>query len=172
MLKKAFIFLLLAITLLVLGCRQNSPPFLEYQNQNFSAKATLKINGSDYGITVTKEPSDNYTLTFTAPDTVKGVCITKNNEGKFFSVGNVHIPLKDDSNITAETFDLFSLSKKELTDSFEKQIGGVKVNTYSFNCSFGKAEVICSAETRLPLQFTADVKGNEIILTFSEFVIT
>ena len=171
MLKKALIFLLLTITVLVLGCRQNSQPFLEYQNQSFSAKATLKINGTDYGISVTKKPTDSYTLTFTTPDTVKGVCIKKNNEGTFFSTGNVHIPLKDGSNITAETFKLFSLSKNDLTASSEKQIGGVKVIAHSFDCAFGKAEVLVSTETNLPLQFTADIKGNEVILTISEFVI-
>ncbi len=171
MFRKITIFFMLIITLFVFGCTPKKQPHLDYQQKNFECLADLKINGEDYSVKYLKTDNDNYKITYTAPETVSGITIEKNNEGLFFSVGNVHIPLKDKSNITAETFKLFNLSKTDLVSTKNDMFGGVKVKISDYKCSFGNVKLYLSNETDLPLRIEAGINGNNVVLSLSEFEI-
>ncbi len=171
MFKKITIILMLTITLFVFGCTPKKQPHLEYQAKNFECTAGLKINGENYSINVTKTEKGDYTLTFTSPETVSGITIEKTNGEHFFSVGNVHIPLKENTNITAEALKLFDLSKKELISTVSDMYGGVKVKVSDYQCEFGKVKLYLSADTQLPLRIEADINGNEVVISFSNFTI-
>ena len=172
MLKKITLFLLAALTLIVPGCAKNTTDILDYQTKNFTAAATLQVNGEDFTVTVKKTGKDNYTLTYDSPANIKGVGIEKNGDGLYFSAGSVHIPLKTDSNITASALNLFSLLKKDLTSLTEESLGGVKVEKGVFNTSFGAVTLYVSKETSLPIIIEADIKGNDVVISFSSFEIT
>ncbi len=169
MIKKIAVSIIILITVLLIGCTQTTPPFLEYQSKKFEADATLEINSEKYSVNITKNDNDNFILTFTAPDTISGVCIEKNKDGLFFSTGNVHIPLKDGSNITAETLNLFSLSKNELISTQPEMLNGVKVNIAEFSCPFGSVKLYISTETSLPVLIKANINGNDVVMSFSKF---
>ena len=171
MLRRIVILFMVILTLFVFGCSPKKQPHLEYQTKNFECVADIKINGEDYSVKYSKTDNENYKITYTAPETVSGITIEKNNEGLFFSVGNVHIPLKDKSNITAETIKLFNLSKTDLVSTKSDMFGGVKVKISDYKCNFGNVKLYLSAETDLPLRIEAAINGNNVILSLSEFEI-
>ena len=171
MFKKITILFMLVITLFVFGCTQKKQTHLEYQTQKFECLADIKINSEDYSVKYSKTDNDNYKITYTAPETVSGITIEKNNEGLFFSVGNVHIPLKDKSNITAETIKLFNLSKLDLVSAKSDMLGGVKVKISDYKCNFGNVKLYLSDETNLPLRIEAGINGNTVIMSLSDFKI-
>ena len=157
--KKTIVSLLIVFILVCIGvCADDA-------NGGFG----IKINGEDYVAKYLKEDNDDYKITYTAPETVSGVTIEKNAEGLFFSVGNVHIPMKDKSNITAETIRLFSLSKLDLVSTQKDMLGGVKVKISDYKCSFGNAKLYLSEETELPLRIEASINGNTVVMSLSEF---
>lgn len=169
MFKKITVLLMLVITLFVFGCTPKKQTHLDYQSKNFECLADLKINNEDYSIKLSKTNNQNYIITYTAPETVSGITIEKNNDGLFFSVGNVHIPLKDKSNITAETIKLFNLSKNNLVSTVTDMFGGVKVKISDYKCNFGNVKLYLSAETNLPLRIEASINGNSVVMSLSEF---
>ena len=169
MFRKITIIFMLVITLFVFGCTPKKQPHLEYQNKNFECVADMKINDEDYAVKYSKQDNDSYKIIYTAPETVSGITIEKNTEGLFFSVGNVHIPLKDKSNITAETIKLFNLSKLDLVSTKNDMLGGVKVKISDYKCNFGNVKLYLSAETDLPLRIEAGINGNTVVLSLSEF---
>lgn len=171
MFKKITILFMLVITLFVFGCTPKKQTHLEYQTKNFECVADIKINGEDYSVKYLKTDNQKYKITYTAPETVSGITIEKNNEGLFFSVGNVHIPLKDKSNITAETIKLFNLSKTDLVSTKSDILSGVKVKIFDYKCNFGNVKLYLSDETDLPLRIEAGINGNTVVMSLSEFKI-
>jgi hypothetical protein len=171
MFKKITVLLMLVITLFVFGCTPKKQTHLEYQTKSFECLVDLKINNEDYSIKLSKTNNDNYKITYTAPETVSGITIEKNNEGLFFSVGNVHIPIKNQSNITAETIKLFNLSKTDLISTKKDMFGGVKVKISDYKCNFGNVKLYLSDETNLPLRIEASINGNSVIMSLSKFEI-
>ena len=164
----AFLFILL-FSLYLGGCTQSkqSPP--DYQTNPFEAAATLEVGGEKYSVNINKSADGSYTLSFTAPETIKGVTIEKNTEGLFFSAGSVRIPIKEGSNITAEALKLFDLPKSSLESITPEMLGGVKVNTALYKCGFGNAKICLSYDTGLPVVMEASIKGTEVRLSFSSF---
>ncbi len=169
MFKKLSVLLMLVITLFVFGCTPKKQTHLDYQSKNFECLADLKINNEDYSIKLSKTDNQNYKITYTAPETVSGITIEKNNDGLFFSVGNVHIPLKDKQNITAETIKLFNLSKNNLVSTVTDMFGGVKVKISDYKCNFGNVKLYLSDDTGLPLRIEASINGNSVVMSLSKF---
>lgn len=170
--KKTITLILTVLLLLpVSGCSSPKHEHLPYQNADFACTAGMRVNGKDYSINVSKE-SNNFVLSFTAPSEISGVSIEKTSEGLFFSAGSVHIPMKEGSNVSAEALKLFQLSDKDLKNTSTELYGGVKVNVTYYDCSFGNVKLIQSADTGNPLRIEADVNGNEVILSISEFTIS
>ena len=169
--KKTVVSLLLLVLLFVLGCTKTDTPFLEYQSKNFDSTAKLEVNGQNYTVNIQKTSPENFTLTFTSPDTISGVSIEKKGDELFFSSGNVHIPMKENSNISAETIKLFNLSKEDMISTSTDSLGGVKVNIAEFKCDYGNVKLYLSADTSLPVLIEANIKGNSVKLSFSSFAV-
>lgn len=152
------------------SCKDKQPSFLSYQDGNFSLTASAEINGNKYALEISRLANDNYKLTFTEPDTIKGVSLEKNGDELFLSVGGVHLPMKEETNITAKLFSLFMLKKDKLTSTKADLINGVKVNVLDFSYDFGNVSLVLSADKNIPLRITADIKGTEVVLNISEFI--
>ena len=167
MAKKFILCILLLFAILAVGCDSHRNP-LEYQSKDFVTDATLDINGKNYSVHIQKD-NNSVVMVFKAPSPIKGVSIEKTREGLFFKTGNVHIPIKENSNVTAEVLRLFDMDLRNLSSNTPEMIGGVKANKAQFNCPFGKAVIYVSSDTGLPIMAEANINGNDVKLTFSNF---
>ncbi len=171
MFKKALAFTLFLITVLfcLFSCAHKEKDFLSYQNYSFSTDATLDVNGEKYGINISRSDKSEYKLSFLSPDTMNGVSITKSNGKLTYSVGSVHIPIKSNTNITAESLRLFELQKSDLVSTESTLIGGVNVDKKVFKSEYGSVKLYLSAETGNPVLIDADINGNPVKMYVSRF---
>lgn len=172
MVKKRMAVLVLIMCLCVFvisGCKGEKKEFLEYQQGLFEAYGTLEINSDKYSIYINKQAADTYKISFDKPDNLKGVSIEKCGDKLTYSVGSVHIPIKEGTNITAESLKLFELSKDRLILSEETNYNGVKVNIKQFDGDMGGVKLYLLSETLLPIRIEAEINGVNVVMSFSSF---
>lgn len=155
----------------MVGCKKDDEPFLSYQKENFEANITLEIKDEKYSANISKKGQDTYTVSFTSPDTMKGVSVEKKGNELFMTVGDVHLPIKEQSNITAKIHRLFELSEDEMFQSEAKLYNGVKVNITSFATSYGSVTLFLSADKNIPLRIEASIDGCPVNINISDFKI-
>ena len=170
MAKKLALLLIFVLVITVVGCSKEPSP-IEYQTKNFKTDASVEINGITYSVRIQKENENDIKMEFLSPPSVKGVTVEKTREGLFFTSGSVHVPIKNNTNVSAEALKLFSLGMDEITSVVPDMIGGVKVKKAEFDCSFGKATVFVSSDTKVPVLIEATVNGTPVTMTFSGFYI-
>lgn len=166
--KITLILLLLIITLL-LGCERSSQPFLEYQSGEFEAKATLDLQDEKYSILIKKQLPATYLIEFLSPDTMKGITVEKSEEGVFYSVGSLRLPLETEAGLVTKALKLFELKENEMISASTELINGVKINKALFSTEYGEITLLLSTESGLPLRFEADIDGMPLILSISDF---
>lgn len=171
MIKKLSFLAILLFAFLLFGCSHKETGFLEYQSKSFNAEAVLEISSKEYSVSIRREENGDTALTFLSPSEISGASVKKTGDKLWFSVGDVSIPLKSTSNITAQALKLFELSKNELTYSNAALLNGVKVNVAEFECDFGKVTLYLSTDTELPVMIESVIKGTELSLSFSEFTV-
>ncbi|MBQ7968197.1 MAG: hypothetical protein IJ292_00035 [Clostridia bacterium] len=168
--KILILFFVLTIILSVCGCNQAEHPFLAYQNEDFEAKGTLSVNGEKYSVLLTKK-TDVYKLEYLSPDTLKGVSIEKNNDGFFYKVGSITLPISEQANVSARLPSFFNLTKQELVSTRADTVNGAKVQLANFKKDDIDINIVLSKQTDLPLRFEATANGSNIIFNISEFKI-
>ncbi len=163
--------ILLLFVVAFVGCKKKEEKFLSYQQENFEAKISFEIKSEKYTADLVKSAKDNYKITFQSPETIKGVSVEKKGEELHFSVGDVHIPIKEQSNITAKIHRLFELSEDDLFQTEATLYNGVKVNITNFATSYGKVTLYLSADKNIPIRIEADIDGCMVDLNISDFKI-
>jgi hypothetical protein len=166
---KILSIMLLIIFIFSIGCTNTEQPFLSYQDKNFEAKATLDIKGKKYTAQISKQSQDKYTITFIEPENLKNVCIERNGEELSYSIGSIHIPIQEKTNLTARCLRLFNLQKDQLQSTKTDLYNGVKVNIADFNTDYGKVTLYLSTEKDIPLRIEATIDGTPVCLNLSEF---
>ena len=172
MVKKRMAILVVTMCLfmfVISGCKGEKREFLEYQQGLFEAYGTLEINSEKYSVYINKQAQDTYKISFDKPDNLKGVSIEKCGEKITYSVGSVHIPIKEGTNITAECLKLFELSKDKLILSEDTNFNGVKVNIKQFDSDMGGVKLYLLSETLLPIRIEAEINGVNVVMSFSSF---
>ncbi|MBE6718722.1 MAG: hypothetical protein E7574_05675 [Ruminococcaceae bacterium] len=167
--RKIIASIILVMAIILFGCSSKPETFLEYQNSNFEAEATLEINSDKYSVNIVKSAPDTYKITFLSPENLQGVFIEKNGENVVYSVGNVQIPIKNGTNLVADMTEVFSMAKENLVSDKDEMFNGVKVNTKKFSKETIDTVVYVSAENSLPIRIETSINGNEINMTFSSF---
>lgn len=167
--KIKFILLMCFFVLVISGCKGEKKEFLDYQQGLFEAYGTLEINSEKYSVYINKQAPDSYKISFDKPDNLKGVSIEKKGDSVTYSVGSVHIPIKEDTNVTAQTLKLFELSKEKLVLSEDTTYNGVKVSIKQFDSDIGGVKLYLLSETLLPIRIEAEINGVNVVMSFSSF---
>ena len=164
-----FITVLCFCVVLISSCAKEKREFLDYQNKLFESYGSLEINSEKYSVYISKQAEDTYKITFDKPDNLKGVSIEKKGDGTTYSVGSVHIPIKEGSNVTAQALKLFELSKEKLVLSEDTTFNGVKVNVKQFDTDMGGVKLYLLSDTLLPVRIEAEIDGVNVVMSFSSF---
>jgi len=166
-LKSALLIVL--CTFLLSGCVMKKQSFLDYQNSDISAKATLTLNDKEYSIVLNVKNDGNGFLEYASPSALAGTSLIKEGEKIFCSADGLKVPLNSYNNPSADIFGLFCLSENNLTAINAETVNGLKLNIANFKYDNGEIKLFLSADTYKPIRIEACIRGNSIVLNFSEF---
>ena len=171
MFKRKIIGILLIFVIMLTGCGGNTKDeFLGYQNINFSTCASMEINGEKYTVKIDKTSEEIYNMAFISPNEMSGVSIEKKEGTVTYSVGGVHIPIEEKTNVAAMALGLFELVQKELVSADTELLNGVRVNVLKFKNEEREVTLYISSDSGLPIIIDSQICGNTVKFSFSEFI--
>ncbi len=171
MLKKVLLCMLIFMVVILTGCKKNESNLLDYQDKNFETEVKMKMRNEEYSFLVKKKDNSIWKITIISPEKLNGIIVEKTNDGLFYEVGNIKLPIKSDSHFIAQISELFNLSKDNLVSADAVLLNGTKANTAEFKCDFGNVKLYISSETELPIRMEADIYGEQVVLNFINFSI-
>lgn len=156
--KKTVFILALLLCLLFCGCSSGGDP-LEYQNFAAAAEVTVNANGTvaranlSLGKPTTDGSPRDAEITFSAPDTLSGITVTRKNGEVMLSLGELSVPSGVGEGFISIA-DLFSISGT-LFSAELCELGGKKATLVKITDSDTIYEIYVS-ESSLPLRIVKD----------------
>ena len=148
---------------------KNSEPLLLLKGP-MTLTGTLTVGESDFGIELHSADGSTGTVSFTAPDSMKGYVFEKADDGYYVSYDDLRVPLKSGT-IPGGAGILFSLLSPNITniDTSEEEANGLDLIVYTFPLGAdGRLRVYTKKSDGTPLRAEFDSSLGSGVFHISE----
>ncbi len=168
---KKLLLLLTACLLLFCGCAL-SGDYLAYQRSALDAELDFTVNDRSFSALLSMSApagedmsARDVSITFTAPENMRGVTVKRTPSSSSVSLGGVEIPIV--SSALAGFFDIADAFSIDGTlDAIEAEGG---INILSISSAAGNYTVFLDAAAGIPCKIDAEVGGRTIEMNIKKF---